>query len=129
MGFKIKLRNISVTNDFRVFYRKGRTPGSSTIQSGDWEINGGIFVGDFVSSVNSVDIDIENIEYGSQYWVKILDVVTGSYIIENVYVHEFEFYRFCETCCNLSGGTATFIEFDTDCVFTGGTSIFDGSTI
>ena len=125
MGFKIKLRNISVTNDFRVFYRKGRTPGSSTIQSGNWEINGGVFVGDFVSSVNSVDIDIENIEYGSQYWVKILDVVTGSYIIENVYVHEFEFYRFCETCCDLSGGTATFISFDVDCTFTGGSAIFE----
>lgn len=113
MAFKIKLRNISVTNTFRVFYRKGRTPGSVAAQSADWSTNGGFYVGEYPSSTTSVDITVSNVEYGSQYWVKLLDMTTGSYIIENVYIHEFEFYRFCETCCDFSGGTSNFIQYDT----------------
>ena len=69
-------------------------------------------MGEYSSSTTSVDIIVPNVEYGAQYWVKILDTVTNSYIVENIYIHEFEYYRFCETCCDFSGGTSNFIAYD-----------------
>lgn len=137
MAFKIKLQNISVSNTYRVYYRKSRTPGSVTVQSSDWSTNGGTYVGEYPSSTTSVDITIPNVEYGSQYWVKILDTFTNSYSIENIYIHERQFYNYCLTCCDFFAGTSEFITYEPtptptptstptpvpiDCSFSGGTS-------
>lgn len=82
----------------------GRTPGSSSEQSSlAWgtQYMGGTSVGGIFSggtTTISIDLNLEGIDaspYGKQYWFKILDVVTNSFIIENIYIHEYEFYGRC----------------------------------
>lgn len=34
-----------------------------------------------------------------------MDTVTESYIIENIYIHDYEFYSDCINCCTYEGGT------------------------
>jgi len=117
MGLVIKLKNIQSVNNFKLFYKVGRTPGSSSSQSSiSWgtQYTGSPSVGGiFNESVTTISIDLisQGIDlnpYNKQYWFKILDVVTGSYIIENVHIHEYEFYDRCIPKCDL-GGTAVFI--------------------
>jgi hypothetical protein len=104
MGVVVQIRNIQSTNNFKLFYKVGRTPGSSSEQSSlTWgtQYTGGTSVGGIFSGGTtsiSIDLILESIDvspYGKQYWFKMLDVVTNSFIIENIYVHEYEFYGRC----------------------------------
>jgi len=100
MSFKIKLNNINIPsgNEFKVFYKlDSRTPGNITQQS---DINWGILFGTYTGNTTSdIEIDFDSIDtnpFGKQYWFKILDMVTGSYIIENIYIHEeIYYYKLC----------------------------------
>lgn len=111
MGVVVQIRNIQSSNNFKLFYRghtgqpdDHRTPGSSSEQLGSswWTpYIGGSSVGGVFSlgtTTISIDLILENIDtnpYGKQYWFKILDTVTNSFIIENIYIHEYEFYGRC----------------------------------
>ncbi len=117
MGLVIKIKNIQSVNNFKLFYKVGRTPGSSSSQSSlSWgtQYTGSPSVGGiFNESVTTISIDLitQGIDlnpYNKQYWFKILDVVTGSYVIENIHIHEYEFYDRCIPKCDL-GGTAVFL--------------------
>lgn len=112
MGLIINLKNIESPNNFKLFYRVGRTPGSSSIQSDiNWgtQYTGGTSIGGIFSggtTTISIDLIDENIDlspYSKQYWFKILDTVTGSYIIENIMIHDYEFYQDCIPDCVLEG--------------------------
>lgn len=106
MGLKVEIKNIQTNNDFQVFYKVGETPGSFSDQSsGDWgtQYSGGTSInGVFDSTVSGITIDLidENIVsepysetlYGKQFWFKLIDTITGRYIIENVIVHQKIFY-------------------------------------
>lgn len=116
MSFKITLNNISVPsgNQFKVFYKlDSRTPGSVAYQG---DLNWGTLYGTYTGgTTTSIEIDFLPIiasPFGKQHWFKILDTVTGSYIIENIYIHEYEYYYYCDHCCDFSGGTSTFIGYD-----------------
>jgi len=111
MGVVVQIRNIQSTNNFKLFYREGRTPGSSSEQSSlTWgtQYTGGTSVSGIFSAgtttisidlmdeiINLVDISYTN-PYGRQYWFKIFDIVTESFIIENIYIHQHDFYDHCE---------------------------------
>jgi len=116
MSFKIRLNNISVPtgNQFKVFYKLNvRTPGNVTSQG---DVNWGTLYGTYTGGTTAnIEIDFTTIDpnpFGKQNWFKILDTVTGSYIIENIYIHEYEYYRYCDHCCDFSGGTASFVLYD-----------------
>jgi hypothetical protein len=131
MGFKIKLNNISVPtgNQFKVFYKLNvRTPGNAsqmncnhdadTIGNSCWGTlytggtSNGIYTG---GTTTNIEIDFDLIDpnpFGKQYWFKIWDKKTKSHIIENIYIHEYEYYRYCDHCCDFSGGTASFVLYD-----------------
>ena len=116
MSFKIRLNNISVPtgNQFKVFYKlNSRTPGNVTSQG---DVNWGTLYGTYTGgTTTNVEIDFLPIiasPFGKQHWFKILDTVTGSYIIENIYIHEYEYYYYCDHCCDFSGGTASFVIYD-----------------
>jgi hypothetical protein len=119
MGLVIKIKNILSTNNFKLFYRVGRTPGSSFEQSStSWGTQyGGIFSGgtDLIS-IDLIDSGIDTNPYSKQYWFKILDDLNGSFIIENIYVHDEIFYS--ELCidCRLSG---TAVYYEPDCSLSG----------
>jgi hypothetical protein len=113
MGFKIKLNNINVPsgNEFKVFYKlNSRTPGNVAYQS---DLNWGTLYGSYVGGVNTdIEIDFTTIDpnpYGKQNWFKILDLTTGSYIIENIYIHQYQYYKDCNECCVYEGGNAIYI--------------------
>jgi hypothetical protein len=99
-----------------------RTPGNVTSQG---DVNWGTLYGTYTGgTTTNVEIDFLPIiasPFGKQHWFKILDTVTGSYIIENIYIHEYEYYYFCDHCCDFSGGTATYFE---SCDFSGGTATY-----
>lgn len=132
MGLVIKIKNIVSPNSFKLFYQEGRTPGSSSEQlSLDWGTQiGGIYSG----GTSEILVDLNNQQpYGKQYWFKILDIVTNSFIIENIYVHERELYDFiCATptptpTITLTPTLTITPTFNAICTFTGG-SAFVGAT-
>jgi hypothetical protein len=97
-----------------VFYKLNvRTPGNVTSQG---DVNWGTLYGTYTGGTTAnIEIDFTTIDpnpFGKQNWFKILDTVTGSYIIENIYIHEYEYYRYCDHCCDFSGGTASFVLYD-----------------
>ena len=140
MSFKIRLNNITVHtgHQYKVFYKlNSRTPGNAsqmncnhdedTIGNSCWGVlytgdtTNGIYVG---GTTTNIEINFDTIDsnpFGKQYWFKIWDMETKSYIIENIYVNEYEYYYFCDHCCDFSGGTATYFE---SCDFSGGTATY-----
>ena len=125
MGLVIKIKNILSTNNFKLFYRVGRTPGSSFEQSSpSWGTQytripsvGGIFnESETTISIDLINSEIDTNPYGKQYWFKILDDLNGSFIIENIYVHDEIFYRELCTDCRLSG---TAVYYEPDCSLSG----------
>jgi hypothetical protein len=119
MGLVIEIKNIVSPNNFKLFYQNGRTPGSVSEQENPtWGTQyGSVFAGGTTSITIDFDIEVDPNPYGKQYWFKILDTVTNSYIIENIYIHELDFYTKCFTptptvtptytpICNFSGGSA-----------------------
>jgi hypothetical protein len=122
MGLVIKIKNIVSPNNFKLFYKEGRTPGSSSEQlSPSWGVQ---FGGTYSGGTSEILVDINNQQpYGKQYWFKILDIVTNSFIIENIYIHEKEFYDFiCATPTPTPTITLT-PTFNAICTFTGGSAI------
>jgi hypothetical protein len=112
MGLIIEIKNIVSPNNFKVFYKQGRTPGSSFEQQSVWtdQYTGGTSVGGvFSGGTTTISIDFETEidvnPFGKQYWFKILDVVTNSYIIENIYIHDLVFYD--ELCAIIPTPTPT----------------------
>lgn len=128
MGLVIKIKNIVSPNSFKLFYQEGRTPGSSSEQlSPSWGVQIG---GTYSGGTGEILVDINNQQpYGKQYWFKILDVVTNSFIIENIYVHEKEFYDFiCATptptpTITLTPTLTITSTFNAICTFTGGSAL------
>jgi len=119
MGLVIEIKNIVSPNNFKLFYQNGRTPGSVSEQENPtWGAQyGSVFAGGTSSITIDFDVEVDPNPYGKQYWFKILDTVTNSYIIENIYIHELDFYTKCFTptptvtptytpICNFSGGSA-----------------------
>ncbi len=122
MGLVIKIKNIVSPNSFKLFYQEGRTPGSSSEQlSLDW---GNQIGTTYSGGTTEILFDITDPQpYGKQYWFKILDTVTNSFIIENIYIHEKEFYDFiCPTPTPTITPTIT-PTFNAICTFTGGSAI------
>lgn len=85
-AIKINIRNISSPNDFIVSYKSGNSVGNvndnfipygTTYTGGTTEL-----------SITGLDL-----KYGEQYWIKIEDLVNGSFIIENIYIHENNYFK------------------------------------
>jgi hypothetical protein len=96
MGLVVEIKNIVSPNNFKLFYQEGRTPGSVSEQaSPTWGTQHGSI---FPSSTTNITINFDIFEYeDTQIWFKILDVVTNSYTIENIYIHSIDFYTKCFT--------------------------------
>jgi hypothetical protein len=107
MGLKIQIKGITGTTNYDVFYYSGNTPGPNP-STDDW---GQLLLSGQTSSTLDIEFIngvtpiygkiVDSDPYGKQYWFKILDKISGSYIVENLYVHEGIFYYPC-FCC-LSG--------------------------
>ena len=136
--------SVPTGNQFKVFYKlNSRTPGNAsqmncnhdedtvgnycwgTLYTGDTP--NGIYTGGTSTgylcpnqedeSLVCIEIDFNSIDpnpFGKQYWFKILDIVTGSYIIENIYIHEeIYYYKLCVEIIPTSTPTITPTETST----------------
>lgn len=88
----VRIHGFEVENDFEVYYSTGITPGSGFTQ----------YNGTYASS--TTEITLTGLSYDTQYWVKIVDTVNGSYIIENIRTHGIA--HFLDEC-SASGVTPT----------------------
>lgn len=101
MGLNIRLHNINLKNNFKLYYRIGNTAGDvNTINSSYSEyIYGATLSGNTVYPSSDVrdytsnPIIFTNAQFNTQYWFKFLDQTTGLYTIENINTHESKYYE------------------------------------
>jgi hypothetical protein len=121
MGQTLRLHGIDSRNNFSVSYKSGASP----YPTGDDSTFG--FVGTFTPSDKV--ILIPDVEFDTQYWVKVRDNVSGRYVIKGIHTHSSKAYP-----CY---GTISFVaeveckqldcEFDVSATLTSGGCEFDVS--
>lgn len=129
MGLNLKLKGIVSPNPFKLYFKTGATAGNESVVTTDYIQysagstlpNGTYQASSDGSYYNTTPIVFNDAQYSTQYWFKILDTVTGGYVIENIHTNHQEIYDNCINCCLFTGGTSTYI----DCRFSGGSAISD----
>lgn len=86
MGLVIRLYNIVSPNSYTISVKEGDTP--YPLNSGYTNVTGSM-VGDVFT------ITSQHYKFNTQYWVKLLDTITGRYIIENIYENDPIAYMDC----------------------------------
>jgi hypothetical protein len=86
MGVVLRLHDISINNDYYVYYKESLTLGD--------ESKGFVKYGDLFKKDNNIII-LSGItfNFNSNYWVKIVDSVTNDYVIKNVLIHESKTFK------------------------------------
>lgn len=125
MGLNLKLKGIVSPNPFKLLYKTGATAGNESVVTTGYTYypNSGTTyqASSDGSYYNTNPIIFSGASYSTQYWFKILDTVTGGYVIENIFTNHEEVYDDCINCCLFTGGTSNYI----DCRFSGGSAISD----
>jgi hypothetical protein len=91
MSLKVTLYNIECENDYILRYKSG----SSAYKIND--NNSFNLVGQYDSTNTTVTIN--NLDFNTQYWVKIIDTVTGNFIVKNFYTDESKTYECYNDLC------------------------------
>jgi hypothetical protein len=143
MGLNLKLKGIISPNPFKLLYKTGATAGNESVVTNGYTYFPNSSTTYQASSdgsyYNTNPIIFSGASYNTQYWFKILDTVTGGYVIENIYTNEQEVYDNCINCCIFNGGVSEYIAPPTatptttptttptaaDCTFSGGTSEYN----
>jgi hypothetical protein len=129
MGLVIRLHDITgFSTNYKVEFKTGATPNSGTVWSTGSFVSGSnkttLLITDeiYTGSLNESSLDTGSlfllnafnpIDYPNQrnpvivpnqynnlkFWVRITDNVTGNYVIENINIHEKEYYSDCMYCC------------------------------
>jgi hypothetical protein len=129
MGLNLKLKGIVSPNPFKLYFKTGTTAGNESVvttgytqYSAGSTLPNGTYQGSSDGSYyNTTPIVFSNAQYSTQYWFKILDTVTGGYVIENIFTNHEEIYDNCINCCLFTGGTSSYV----DCRFSGGSAVSD----
>lgn len=113
MGLNIRVHNITCPNSFTLSYRISATPGNESVISTGYTQYGGTYVSSNTRDYNADPIVISGSTFDNIFdqtvWIKIKDSVTDGYIIENIKIHELEYYDYCIHCCDFSGGTGSYL--------------------
>jgi len=86
MGVVLRLHDISINNDYYVYYKESLTLGD--------ENKGFVKYGDLTKKENNIII-LSGItfNFNSNYWIKIVDSVTKDYVIKNIAIHESKTFK------------------------------------
>jgi hypothetical protein len=86
MGVVLRLHDISIKNDYYVYYKESLTLGD--------ENNGFVKYGNLIKKENN-NIILSGItfNFNSNYWIKIVDSVTKDYVIKNIAIHESKTFK------------------------------------
>jgi hypothetical protein len=113
MGLNIRVHNITCPNSFTLSYRISPAPGNESVISTGYTQYGGTYVSSNSRDYNADPIVISGSTFDNIFdqtiWIKIKDSVTDGYIIENIKIHELEYYDYCIHCCDFSGGTGSYV--------------------
>lgn len=85
MSLYIRLYNITAQNDYIVSYKSGNTLGDAT--------TGFTTYNRYSKNTTTLTITGTTLTTSTKYWVKLQDVVTNRYIIENIKAHDDCFYN------------------------------------
>lgn len=85
MGLTIRLHNITSPNNFTLYYKSGQTIGDLVAGFTQY---GGTYPG----GTTQINISGATIDFNIQYWIKLIDSVTNTYIIENIKMHDGCYY-------------------------------------
>lgn len=89
-SLKIYIKNISSPNNFVLSYKKGNNVGN--VNSG-FTPYGVLPTGTtYPEGTTEIIVSGLTLEYGEQYWIKIEDLVNGSFIVENIYIHDNNYF-------------------------------------
>ena len=99
MSANVRIININSTNDFELYIKEGDSP--YPIYGNEY-----VFYDVFSGGTTTISIDNYSFENSIEYWIKLVDIITGKYIVENINT------LFCADC-ELVG-----IVLDIDCDFT-----------
>jgi len=102
-GVVLRLYGIVSPHNFRVSIKQGET--AYPLASGYVNYNG-IYSG----GTTQIEITGRTFNFNTQYWVKLTDVVTGRYIIENVYIND----KIAWADCNCTAPLILSVECYTD---------------
>jgi hypothetical protein len=78
-NLKIRIKNITCAHGFKVSYKVGTTP--YPLDTGYTDYN------TYTNGTTTIIFDA-NLQFDTQYWVKITDTTTNRYIIENIYMND-----------------------------------------
>ncbi len=114
MGLNLKIKGIVSPNPFKLLYKTGATAGNESVVTTGYTYYPNSSTTYQASSdgsyYNTNPIIFSGASYNTQYWFKILDTVTGGYIIENVFTNHQEVYDSCIYCCLFEGGSSSYLE-------------------
>lgn len=91
MGLNIRIYNIVSDGSYVIRYKSGSNPYPVETDSSFTT------VGTYNTTVDTVTI--ENLEFDTQYWIKMTDVTTGRYIVKNIYVNDSKAFPCYDTMC------------------------------
>ena len=91
MGLNVRIYNIVSDGNYILRYKSGDNPYPVETDSSFTT------VGTYTTSTTTVEI--EDLEFDTQYWIKMTDVTTGRYIVKNIYVHDSKAYPCYDTMC------------------------------
>lgn len=84
MSLYIRLHNIISPNKFSVYYKAAENLGN---------VNSGFtYYNSYTGSTTDLTISDVGLTFNTKYWIKIVDDITGKYIVENINTHESCYY-------------------------------------
>ena len=111
MGLVIRLHDITgFSTNYKVEFKTGATPNSVTSWQTYTSSNNtdtlnlsGATINSYYSEINwpnQRNPEVFPNQYNNlKFWVKITDNSSGNYVIENINIHEKEYYSDCIYCC------------------------------
>ena len=91
MGLTILIYNIVSEGNYTIRYKSGDGPYPANTDSTF------TLVGTYTSS--TTQIELPDLEFDTQYWIKMTDEETGRYIIKNIYSHDSKAFPCYDTMC------------------------------
>ena len=91
MGLNVRIYNIVSDGNYVIRYKSGNNPYPVETDSSFTT------VGTYTTSTTTVTI--EDLEFDTQYWIKMTDVTTGKYIVKNIYVNDSKAFPCYDTMC------------------------------
>lgn len=97
MSLVIRLANITSPNDFVISYKSGATLGDITTGFTSYGTT-------YAGGTTEVIVSGISLNYETQYWFRLTDLVTNRHRAVNIYTHSY--YYFFD--CNFNGGSAIY---------------------